>query len=53
MGCECCKEETPKDYARCKIVNHIKYRYYTAPCGTYFERGSNYTPPKKKHKRHK
>lgn len=53
MGCECCKEENQRDYERCKVANGLRYKSYTAPCGTHFERGSNYTPPKKKKKRRK
>lgn len=53
MGCECCKELNLKDYERCKMVQGKPYKTYLAPCGTFFERGSNYTPPKKKKKRKK
>lgn len=56
MGCECCKEFSPGQYAKCKIANNIPFGHnYIAPCGADFDgslyKGSNYTPPKKKRKR--
>lgn len=55
MGCECCKEFSPKEYAKCKVANNILYKgKYIAPCGADFSKNkynSNYTPPKKKRKR--
>lgn len=58
MGCECCKEFSPKKFAKCKVANNISYKgKYIAPCGVDFSNtyygGSNYTPPKKKRKRKK
>lgn len=53
MGCEACKTANPKMYYSCKIAKSEPYRTYIASCGMNFERGSNYTPPKKKKKRRK
>lgn len=53
MGCECCKEENPRDYEKCKVTKGLRFRNYTAPCGNNFVGNSNYTPPKKKKKRRK
>nr|DAO46333.1 MAG TPA: hypothetical protein [Caudoviricetes sp.] len=57
MGCQCCKIQRPKDYAACKVANKKPFgKWYLAPCGMTFspqERGSNYTPPKKRKKRKK
>lgn len=51
MGCECCKVVAQKDYERCKVANGSYSGHYIAPCGMDFERGGNYTPPKKKRKK--
>lgn len=57
MGCDCCKTATPQWYMRCKLENGEKvWKRYIAPCGYVYEadgHGSNYTPPKKRKKKHK
>lgn len=51
MGCEYCKQVNMGDYQKCKIANNEPYRKYIAPCGMNFQRGSNYTLPKKKRRK--
>ena len=55
MGCECCKEVSPKDYKVCQsAMELIKSRKatstmkYVAPCGTTFSFGAKITAPKSK-----
>ena len=54
MGCDCCKEMYPSDYEICQSrrLNHRG----SSPCGHYnfggeANKGTNYTPPKKKRKK--
>ena len=57
MGCDCCKSATPQWYRRCRLENGEKVgSSYLAPCGYVYEangHGSNYTPQKKRKKKHK
>lgn len=59
MGCDCCKEVNPADYAKCqkdmerisKNRNQTSSKRYVAPCGESFTFGAKFTMPKKKIKR--
>lgn len=51
MGCDCCKLAAPKDYEKCHELRK-KRKYFDAPCGIEIgNKGSNYTPPKKKRRK--
>lgn len=59
MGCDCCKQVNPADYAKCQkdmdIISRSKNptssKRYIAPCGESFTFGAKFTMPKKKRKR--
>lgn len=60
MGCECCKELSPKDYKECQsAMELIKSRKatstikYIAPCGERFKFGAKITAPKSKKRKNR
>lgn len=58
MGCDCCQQWEPQQYARCQALKEsLKARRKSAisPCGGceigFIASGPNYTPKKKKRKK--